>query len=98
VNPQWETKGFLPGQSDFGFGPWRAESEKLVASLEPTYAFKTLRIYGDDIRLLKAYPGQWQVRSDLTTAVFLHTMHFNLLYETRANPLLSDFDALRCIF
>ncbi|GAX83781.1 hypothetical protein CEUSTIGMA_g11206.t1 [Chlamydomonas eustigma] len=61
INPQWETKGLMFGQSDFGFGPWRAESEALVASLEPSYQFKQLRVYGDDVRLLKAHPGLWQV-------------------------------------
>ncbi|KAG1679170.1 hypothetical protein FOA52_000526 [Chlamydomonas sp. UWO 241] len=59
VNPQWETKGLL--MSDFGFGPWRKESEELVASLVPTYQLRQLRVYGDDIRVLRAYPGQWQV-------------------------------------
>lgn len=61
VNPQWETKGLL--LSDFGFGPWRAESEALVTSLKPSYQFKQMRVYGDDLRILKAYPGQWQVHA-----------------------------------
>ena len=61
VNPQWEKNAsFLPGQSDFGvFG--RQESETLVASFIPTYHFRQLRIYGDDIRLLKAFPNDWQI-------------------------------------
>jgi hypothetical protein len=61
VNPQWEnSNSLLPGQSDFGiFG--RAESEALVASFVPTYQLRQLRIYGDDIRLLKAYPHDWQI-------------------------------------
>jgi hypothetical protein len=46
---------------DFGFGPWRTESEALVESLAPSYQFKQLRVYGDDVRLLKAHPAPWQV-------------------------------------
>ena len=61
ADPRPSPRTALPHCADFGFGPWRAESEKLVASLNPTYQFKPLRIYGDDVRLLKAHPGQWQV-------------------------------------
>lgn len=61
INPQWETKGLMFGQSDFGFGPWRRESEELVASLQPSYQLKQLRVYGDEVRVLRAHPGQWQV-------------------------------------
>lgn len=47
--------------TDFGIGPWRAESEALVNSLQPSYQLKQLRVYGDDVRVLRAHPGQWQV-------------------------------------
>ena len=57
---QWETQGVL--LSDFGFGPWRAESEALVASLRPSYQLKQLRVAGENVRVLKAHPGLWQVR------------------------------------
>ncbi len=61
INPQWETKGLMFGQSDFGFGPWRKESEELVASLKPSFQLKQLRIYGDYVRIIKEHPGGWQV-------------------------------------
>ena len=48
--------------ADFGFGPRRAESEALVASLEPSYAYQQLRLQGDYVRVLRAHPGRWQVR------------------------------------
>ena len=47
--------------SDFGFGTRRAESEALVASLQPSYTFQQLRIQGDYVRVLRAHPGKWQV-------------------------------------
>lgn len=33
----------------------------VVESFEPTYFFKQQRVSGDDLRLLRAYPGKWQV-------------------------------------
>ncbi|GIL56101.1 hypothetical protein Vafri_11532 [Volvox africanus] len=59
VNPQWETRGNLV--SDFGFGQRKAESERFIASFQPTYCLKQLRVYGDSIRILKAHPNRWQV-------------------------------------
>jgi hypothetical protein len=34
----------------------------LVDSFEPTYWLTQLRVAGDELRLLRAYPGKWQVR------------------------------------
>lgn len=34
----------------------------LVGSFEPTYWLTQLRVAGDELRLLRAYPGKWQVR------------------------------------
>jgi hypothetical protein len=48
--------------AEFGFGTRRAESEALVASLQPSYSFQQLRLHGDYVRVLRAYPGKWQVR------------------------------------
>jgi hypothetical protein len=48
VNPQWETRGNLV--SDFGFGQRKADAERFIASFQPTYCIKQLRIYGDSIR------------------------------------------------
>ncbi|GAB4823859.1 hypothetical protein N2152v2_010905 [Parachlorella kessleri] len=60
VNPQWSTKGQVI--HDFGFLPWqRKASEEVVASFTEAYCLKQLRINGDEVRLLKAFPGNWQV-------------------------------------
>ncbi|KXZ44909.1 hypothetical protein GPECTOR_61g862 [Gonium pectorale] len=59
VNPQWETRGNLV--SDFGFGSRKAEAERFIASFQPTYCLRQLRVYGDSMRLLKAHPNRWQV-------------------------------------
>ncbi|PNH01740.1 hypothetical protein TSOC_012349 [Tetrabaena socialis] len=61
VNPQWEMRGNLV--SDFGFGQRKADSERFIASFEPTYCQRQLRVYGDSIRLLKAHPNRWQVHT-----------------------------------
>jgi len=34
----------------------------LIDSFTPTYWLKQLRVAGDDLRVLRAYPGKWQVR------------------------------------
>jgi hypothetical protein len=49
--------------SEFGFGSRKEAAMALVESFEPTYWFKQLRVAGDDLRLLRAYPGKWQVRA-----------------------------------
>jgi hypothetical protein len=49
--------------SEFGFGSRKEAAMALVDSFEPTYWFKQLRVAGDDLRLLRAYPGKWQVRT-----------------------------------
>ncbi len=43
----------------------------MVASLVPTYQIKQLRIYGDDVRVLKAHPGPWQVGACLLALLLL---------------------------
>lgn len=58
VNPQWQAGQLV---SDFGWGPWRARNEELVGSFQETYTFKQLRIQGEDVRVLYAFPGRWQV-------------------------------------
>ena len=48
--------------TDFGFGRARKNAERFLAAFEPTYYLRRVRIFGDDIRVLRCYPGQWQVR------------------------------------
>lgn len=38
----------------------------LVDSFEPTYWLTQLRVAGDELRLLRAYPGKWQVRDHVS--------------------------------
>lgn len=59
ANPQWSSKGQIV--SDFGWGPWRKANEELVGSFRQTYCFKQMRILGEEVRVLYAYPGQWQL-------------------------------------
>ncbi len=48
VNPQWEMRGNLV--SDFGFGQRRENAERFIASFQPSYSLKQLRVYGDIVR------------------------------------------------
>ncbi|KAG2447762.1 hypothetical protein HYH02_007220 [Chlamydomonas schloesseri] len=59
VNPQWETRGNLV--SDFGFGARKEASERFIASFADTYSLRQWRVYGDQLRTLRAYPNRWQV-------------------------------------
>jgi hypothetical protein len=51
----------LPQVSDFGLGQTRQRREALAASFVDSYYQKALRVYGDEVRVLRAYPGQFQV-------------------------------------
>ena len=59
INPQWQLNGQVI--SDFGFGPQRRRSEKFINSLEYVYYLERIRIMGDEVRVLRCYPGKWQV-------------------------------------
>ncbi len=63
VNPQWELKGNL--FSDFGLGATKQRREALAASFVDSYYLRQLRVYGDDMRVLRAYPGKFQVGARL---------------------------------
>ena len=43
------------------FGRGRSDAEKFLAALQDVYCLERVRVLGDDIRLLKCYPGDWQV-------------------------------------
>lgn len=47
--------------SDCRFGKGRADAEKFLGALQDVYCLERVRILGDDLRLLKCYPGNWQV-------------------------------------
>ncbi len=59
INPQWQLNGQII--SDFGFGSQRRRSEKFINSLEYVYYLERIRIMGDEVRVLRCYPGKWQV-------------------------------------
>lgn len=59
LNPQWQPAGQVV--SDFGFGRSRRAAERYIDSLEETYYLKRVRVLGDELRVLRCYPGQWQV-------------------------------------
>jgi hypothetical protein len=46
-----------------------------VAALEEVYCLRRVRIFGDDVRILRCYPGQWQVRCSLALATVRHAAH-----------------------
>jgi hypothetical protein len=59
VNPQWRPAGQLA--PEFGFGAAARADERYVASLEPAYVLRRARVAGAELRVLRAYPGPWQV-------------------------------------
>jgi hypothetical protein len=66
VNPQWQTEGQVV--SDFGFGSSRRAAERFVESLEEVYCLRRVQVLGDELRVLRCYPGQWQVHYVRTTS------------------------------
>lgn len=58
VNPQWQGGQVI---SDFGFGAQRKQREEFVTRFNIVYYLKQLRILGEDVRVLKCYPGKWQI-------------------------------------
>ncbi|KAL4451370.1 hypothetical protein ABPG77_009442 [Micractinium sp. CCAP 211/92] len=59
INPQWQTQGQVI--SDFGIGRARKAAERFVAGFEEIYYLRRVRVFGDDVRIMRSYPGQWQV-------------------------------------
>lgn len=68
INPQWRSSGQVV--SDFGLGPWRRQAEEFVNSFENVYTLIEQRVgeasnvtssSGGVVRILKCYPGNWQV-------------------------------------
>lgn len=59
MNAQWQPRGQVI--SDFGVGAKRKKAEDFVASFEDTYHLSRVGVFGDDVRILRAYPGPWQV-------------------------------------
>ena len=49
------------------FGQSAAKAEAYLRGFETSYFLQRLDIEGEDVRLLRAYPSQWQVRSQPRT-------------------------------
>lgn len=58
VNKQWAFGQII---SDFGFGPWKERRMNFIDSFTTAYCLKQFRVLGENIRILYAYPGKWQV-------------------------------------
>lgn len=48
------------------FGRAKADAQKFLTSFQDVYCLERVRVMGDDVRLLKCYPGDWQVRIHIT--------------------------------
>ncbi|KAL3156971.1 hypothetical protein ABBQ38_001229 [Trebouxia sp. C0009 RCD-2024] len=58
INPQWQAGQVI---SDFGFGAKRRDCEQFLTAFQDVYYLKQQRISGDEILVLRSYPGPWQV-------------------------------------
>lgn len=66
VNPQWNESEGANVVSDFGILPWVVKASKeLVGSFTTVYELKSMRINGDELRVLYSYPHGWQVNAIL---------------------------------
>lgn len=52
----------FPPAADFGIGRARKAAERFVSAFEESYYLRRVRVFGDDVRILRCYPGLWQVR------------------------------------
>lgn len=53
------------------FGRSAAEAEAYLHCFKTSYFLQRLDVEGDDVRLLRAYPSRWQVRSATSINTFL---------------------------
>lgn len=93
INPQWQLNGQVV--SDFGFGKQRAMSERFINSLEYVYYLQRIRIMGDEVRVLRCYPGKWQVYwmgSSAKDSKLLAVEQHKPSYERLVEILKSDKD------
>ena len=59
-NTAWNTEG-TNLIDDLGFGPWRQANLDFIAKFEQTYSLQEYRIRGQTLRVLRAFPGAWQI-------------------------------------
>lgn len=48
--------------ADFGFGQARRRAEQFIKSFDDVYCLRRARVRGEEVRILRCYPGNWQVR------------------------------------
>ena len=85
VNAQWKR------QTDFGFFS-RADRVRHVEAFQPSYSCTNLMVEGDQVRVLRAYPGPWRVflrQEDSKTSRFIWTEIGNKLM-VNVKPLNFD--------
>jgi hypothetical protein len=59
-NTAWNTEG-TNLIDDLGFGPWRQANLDFIDKFEQTYSLQEYRIRGQTLRVLRAFPGAWQI-------------------------------------
>lgn len=59
INPQWSLKGQVV--SDFGFGSQARARKDFVDSFVPVFHQSSIRVFGDRVAILRAYPGHWHL-------------------------------------
>eukprot|EP00252_Welwitschia_mirabilis_P003327 TRINITY_DN13409_c0_g1_i2.p1 TRINITY_DN13409_c0_g1~~TRINITY_DN13409_c0_g1_i2.p1 ORF type:complete len:292 (+),score=58.76 TRINITY_DN13409_c0_g1_i2:55-930(+) len=58
LNPQWQDGQII---SDFGFGTQRKKWENFIQCFSNVYYLKKIRMFGEDVCVLKCYPRPWEV-------------------------------------
>jgi hypothetical protein len=61
INPQWQLDGQIVSDLFFIGYEERRRSERFARSLETTYCLEQRRVMGSEVRILRCYPGAWQV-------------------------------------
>lgn len=61
VNPQWQLEGQIVSDLFFIGFEERRRSERFARSLETTYCLEQRRVMGCEVRVMRCYPGAWQV-------------------------------------
>ena len=55
------------------FGRGKLEAEAFVGDFRDVCVMQRLRVMGDDVRLYKCYPGDWQVRPRIGCHILPYT-------------------------
>eukprot|EP00963_Diacronema_lutheri_P010348 scaffold1019_cov338-Pavlova_lutheri.AAC.25 len=58
INPQWRSGQVI---SDFGLGKKKKLAEQFLSDFVLSYGLQQRRMLGEDIRMLRCFPGGWQI-------------------------------------